>query len=374
MNIVYVYADTRTEWCCSEYRMAIFARAINGLNRGRDNHAELLNLEEFANATQLANGVLESANVIVVQRNFFGPVLQQITRWKLKGKLLIADFDDDFSSLPPDNSAWPHWALNFAPTGNGATAISRPSFHSQFLAGIQLCHAFTTPSEYLTSKYVGLTGKAGYTLPNLIEYWRWAEAAQMPPRPNLEGTAERDYIAIGYPATLSHFQSMINSGILTALGAIFQKHPAVRIVLSGSDEMLAAVLPIDPARIVRRPWVSYQDWAAEMRQYDILIAPLAGEFDQSRGQNKALEGVAVGLPVIASKGEPYKHLADKVVLVDNSTDAWFTALDECISHFQERYTQARALRQWAATQSADVNAYRIVNKYIQIANDCKVKL
>jgi len=75
MNVVYVYADTKEEWNCSEWRCSIPVRAIR---RTKRHDAALISILDFVNPKGRTEALLEAADVIVVQRNLFGPVLQAI--------------------------------------------------------------------------------------------------------------------------------------------------------------------------------------------------------------------------------------------------------------------------------------------------------
>ena len=106
MNIVFVYADNDQEWNSSEWRCVIPAQAID---RDPDHQASLLAIADFANRTPEADQLCSQADVIVVERNLFGPVLTAIMHWKAQGKGVIANFDDAYHLLPEDNLSHDFW-------------------------------------------------------------------------------------------------------------------------------------------------------------------------------------------------------------------------------------------------------------------------
>src|SRR5690606_32544681 len=79
MKIVYVVSDSPEEWNSAEWRCAIPARAIQST---RQHQATLIRIDHFAYHTPEAMAVCAEADIIVIQRNAFGPVLQAMQYWK----------------------------------------------------------------------------------------------------------------------------------------------------------------------------------------------------------------------------------------------------------------------------------------------------
>lgn len=106
MHIVYVYANSSEEWNSAEWRCAIPARAIQ---RSRLHTAQLLDIQSFAQNTPQAQKACLEADVIVIQRDLFGPVLNPIQRWKARDKIVIADFDDAYQLMPATDKDYHFW-------------------------------------------------------------------------------------------------------------------------------------------------------------------------------------------------------------------------------------------------------------------------
>jgi hypothetical protein len=105
MNIVFVFADSLADWNSSEWRCVVPTRAIN---RSKRNSAQMLSITEFAENLPPAQAVCRRADVIVVQRQLIGQVLQAIQHWKARDKVVIADFDDAYDLIPCDHPDYPY--------------------------------------------------------------------------------------------------------------------------------------------------------------------------------------------------------------------------------------------------------------------------
>ncbi len=83
MKIVYVYADNKREWNCSEWRCAVPARAIN---RTKNHQASMLYIQDFNKNTPETVELCQDADIIIVQRNLIGPALSAIQHWKARDR------------------------------------------------------------------------------------------------------------------------------------------------------------------------------------------------------------------------------------------------------------------------------------------------
>ena len=104
-----------------------------------------------------------------------------------------------------------------------------------------------------------------------------------------------------------------------------------------------------------RPWVSEFRAMSPFSEYpdalgkaslDIGIAPLAhSEFNRCKSHLKILEYGILGIPVIASKLEPY-HQAPVTLLEKNDTRSWIDSIQSLVRKPEERHQQGRDLRNW----------------------------
>jgi glycosyltransferase involved in cell wall biosynthesis len=354
VNIVFVYADSQAEWNCSEWRCAIPARA---LNRTPTHRADLLSMSDFARKTPRASEICTPADVIVIQRNLFGPVLAAIQHWKARDKTIIADFDDAYHLMPPQVKNHEFWmqGLNRQVGQNGNIVVNQidPPPITQFRWGLKLVHAATVPSQLLGDDWKDLTDI--YLVPNFIDVEKYLPA---PPASNHSG------IHIGWGGSVSHLQSFTGSGVMKALQRVCEARPAVRVVINGGDQRIFDHLPLPDNQKILRPWVPYAHWPSELSQFDIGIAPLDGEYDQRRSWIKVLEYMLLRIPWIASEGAAYHDLRNYGWLVENKASAWERMLLEMIDHLQHYREEAQKEPYlFAMSQSMDGNVEKLISIY-----------
>ena len=356
MHIVYVYSDSLEEWNCSEWRCAIPARAIN---RTRAHHAELISLTDFARMREPAQIACSAADVIVVQRNLFGPVLPAIQHWKARDKVIIADFDDAYDMIPPTHKNHAFWLQGLLPPdpGNGSKQPRKidPPPIEQFKWGLRLVHAATVPSLRLAddwNQYADI-----HHVPNFIELPRYQDIQCEP----------HEGIIIGWGGSLSHLQSFTESAILTALRRVCKARPLVRVMINGGDQRIFQRLGIPASQCLLRPWVPFDRWPQELAHYDIGVAPLYGPYDDRRSWIKVLEYSVMKIPWVATESPAYHEFRPHGWLVKNTSKAWERVLIDIIDHHEEyRAEAAREPYLFGISQGIDGNIDKILNTYADI--------
>ncbi len=421
MHILYVYADNPQEWNCSEWRCAVPARAIN---RSGLHSAGMLSLADFASQTPAAQAACMPAEVIVVQRNLIGDVLIAMQHWKARGKTIVVDFDDAYDRMEPSNPAYPYWVQGQKVLADGKTRVRiDPPPLTQFKWGLRLAHGATTPSLRLAGDWQSYTSL--YYLPNYIDLARYqnvtapASAALQttPPRPSpsqraameretpptsddlgrrspsqraameretpptsddlgrrsssqraaLERETPPRPIVIGWGGSLSHLESFHDSGVMSALQQVCQVRHNVKVMISGNDRRIFQSLPLPSQQKILHPWMPYDQWSSVLAQFDIGIAPLAGPYDERRSWIKVLEYMVMKIPWIASDGPAYYDLGSYGRLVENTTQAWRTALLEVVDHLEsEKMRAAGQPYLFGLAQSVDENVNHIVDTYAAI--------
>jgi glycosyltransferase involved in cell wall biosynthesis len=115
---------------------------------------------------------------------------------------------------------------------------------------------------------------------------------------------------------------------------ILEDHPEVELVMMGYDggwkQRLAGSSSASDHALASR--IDYYPWHADLASYpravaslriDVAIAPLADvPFNRHRSNLKFLEFGALGIPIVASKVEPYAEIEDGVTgfLAKDATD------------------------------------------------------
>ncbi len=356
MRIVYVYADNSHEWNCSEWRCAVPARAIN---RTSQHTAMLISMADFAKNSPEAQEVCSLADVIVVERNLVGPVLASIQHWKARDKVVIADFDDAYDLMPSSNPSYLYWfkGINGRMGPNGERSFTKisPTPLTQFKWGLRLVHGATVPSKRLVSDWQAYTQV--FYLPNYIDLEKYQNVT---PEPH-EG------IIIGWGGSLSHFQSFVGSGVLTALQRVCKARPQVKVLIAGNDLRIFDRLLIPDSQKIYHPWVPYEEWASVLAKFDIGIAPLHGPYDERRSWIKVLEYLVMKIPWVASDGAPYQEFRPYGWLVKNDPYAWERVLLDLIDHLPEyKKEAAKEGYLFGISQSIDGNVEKIISTYSKI--------
>ena len=355
MNIVYVYADSKEEWNSAEWRCAVPARAINRTAR---HSATLLDIETFAKNTHAARNIINKSDLIVIQRNLFGPVLKAIQFWKARDKAVIADFDDAYTLMPPSARNYEFWVLGQqvcrGPNQQQTVMKLDPTPLTQFKLGLRLVHAATVPSTTLAndwSEYAPI-----HFLPNYIEVERYLQALPQ----------AHEGIIIGWGGGLSHLQSFGESGILGALRNICECRPQVKVMVCG-DKRVFDLLNVPREQKMFQSWVDASEWPRHLAKFDIGLAPLFGPYDQRRSWIKVLEYLIMKIPWVASEGPAYHALRNYGWLVPNSSSSWERILFDIVDHLDDYKQEAgRDPFLFGLSQCVDDNVEKILMTYNQV--------
>jgi len=362
MKIVYVYADNQREWNCSEWRCAVPARAIN---RTKGHQAVMLWIEDFMRTSPAAVEACHDADVIVVQRNLFGPTLAAIQHWKARDRVVIADFDDAYDLMPPSVGSHDFWKLGIASeNGTRLENVKRidPPPVTQFRWGLRLVHAASVPSKRLADDWSAYTSM--YYVPNYIDLENYTSVEPTP----------HEGIHIGWGGSLSHFDSFNHDAILTALKQVCRSRPQVKILINGSNQEIFNLLPVPARQKILRPWVPYAQWPSELANYDIGLAPLNGAYDDRRSWIKVLEYMVMKIPWIASEGPAYHELRPYGWLVENNARTWERVLLDSIDHLEDYRKEAgREAYLYGISQSIDGNIDKVLAAYAEIIKNATGK-
>jgi radical SAM protein with 4Fe4S-binding SPASM domain len=355
MKIVFVYADNKQEWNSSEWRCVIPAQAID---RSPEHQADLLAVASFANRTPEAEQLCSQADLIVVERNLFGPVLTAIMHWKAQGKGVIATFDDAYHLLPKDNLSHDFWLKGIArkkQDGKVVQEIIDPPPITQFKWGLRMVDGAVVASKKLVEDWEEFTDVRH--LPMYLDLERYRDLPEKEP--------EDDTVVIGWSGSLSHLHSF-SSGILEALERVARARPQVRLKI-GNDRRIYDRLNVPDHQKELTPWVPYEEWPQVLSSYDIGLAPMEGEFDARRSWVKVLEYMAVKVPWIASRSPAYQDLASYGVLVENTAEEWEAGLLKIIDNIDGYQIKAAGEPyQFALSQNADRNVDLMVQKFSEI--------
>jgi hypothetical protein len=358
VNIVYVYADTSDERISAEWRCSIPARAFQ---RSGLHTAQLLDIDSFAQDTPEAHHICQNADVMIVQRDLFGPVLNAIQRWKSRDKLVIADFDDALQLMPDTASDYEFWNSGKRSDRKSEGGDIAPPPLTQFKWGLRLVHAVTVPSEQLATDWSEFAQV--YKLPNYMEIEHYLES---PPRTH-EG------IIIGWSGDPTHPLNYTDSGVVTALQNVCKARPNVRVMICG-DERVYQLLSVPPQQKIFQPLVPYKEWPQQLAYFDVGISPLTTPYDQRQSWIKVMEFMAMKIPWIATDGPAYHSLGSYGWLVQNKANAWERILLDMVDNLAGHKAEAASEPFiFSLSQSIDQNIDKILALFQMIRSKNFVK-
>jgi len=389
LHLVYLYADSPTEWNCSQWRALTPADAINSEREaGRTYHtAQLFQLPTALdwNHTEVQKKI-GKADIIVFQRNVIVPeVWAAMDYWRALHKLVVVDLDDHYPDLPPSNPAHQYWivnVMNLKP--DPITALTEALKHSD---------AVTSPSKVILEDWSHVV--SGYWTPNWAMR-KWYEGLEQKPlnAPDVEFSYqgnEKNYqfltkhradsegwITLGWGGSISHVDSWLYSNIVPALDRLFEKWPNVRLKFCGSETRLDdLMLKRWGERVIRQQGVKPEHWPLVVSTFDIGLAPLdtrpldppwrdgapLASYDERRSYLKGVEYLCAGVPWIGSKSRTYDELSHLGTLVRNDAEDWFYTLNNKVEHLAAEKHIAWERRRWALKKlTFEPN----VNKYVSI--------
>lgn len=351
MKIVYVYADKPGEWNSSEWRCAIPARAINQTGRHK---AELLAIADFSANNGTAQSACADADLIIVQRKLYGPVLAAIQHWKARDKAVVADFDNAYQLIPPNHPHYPFWAQGLDERPDGSVISLNPPPLKEFQWGLRLVHAVTVPSKRLADDWQAYANVQ--YLPNFIELRNY-EFVMPEVHPG---------IVIGWGGSESHSDSFNGSGALAALQHVCKLRPEVKIKICGARSVYDQ-LDVPQEQKIFHPWVNYADWPQVLSTFDIGVAPLFGEYDHRRSWIKALEYMVMKIPWVASESPAYNDLRGYGWMVKNTPGAWERVLLDMVDNLSAYKKEAAGEAYvFSIGQNIDENIDAVLATYASI--------
>lgn len=308
------------------------------------------------------------ADVVIVQRNLLGKeVWDACDYWRGVGKLVVADLDDDYPHLPPQNPAYNFWILDKAELKKrtGYTPIEA------LTEGFRHVDALVSPNELILQDWSHVV--RGYWLPNYAQ-WKWYKSIKQKPLPGPD-----EPIVIGWGGSVSHYDGWFFSGLREAIPVITERYPRVKWKICGGDKRVKELVnELSNGRMIDQEGVPPEEWPKQVASFDIGLAPLCGpgspqseSYDQHRSWLKAVEYALTGVPWIASAGIVYEKLDQQGgFLVENTPDGWTDGIGAMVEKLSQFKRSSKKLMRWARdnlTMEHQVDAY--VNVFNQAMGD-----
>jgi hypothetical protein len=284
-------------------------------------------INDFVQNSQETQKICNEADIIVVERNYFGDTLTVMQYWKVRNKPLVAIFDDAYDIMHPQNVSynfWTHGELRFKDKeGNEGTSYMRPKPIEQFKWGLQMVKGVQVPSVNLAKDWSKYNNT--YFVHNFLDMDKYLDVEPLYPHP-------KDEIWIGWCGSMSHFASFNDSGVVQGLRKIARKYPQVKVLISG-DRRVFDLLDVKEDRKQFQTFVPREQWASLLKTLDIGLCPLAGEYDKRRSWIKAMEYLAVKVPFIATNYITYDEFHDYGLMTENGYKGWELSLEKMIDEY-----------------------------------------
>ena len=398
MELVYVYADNENEMNCSKHNCIMPAQAVN---RTGNHRAKILHANNFIQNSQQIQQFCSTADIFIIERNFFGDMLTVMQFWKTRGKSMMAIFDDAYNLILPDNPAHKFWIDNViknpkhnitkkvfdllqgsvaddalwnniekeergkisnqmleilqpkVPMAEEEIKMPVPSLQ-QFEWGLRMVKGIQVPSKGLAKDWSYLNDT--YHINNCIDEKKYENIKPLYPKNENE-------IVIGWHGSMSHVASFEQSSVMEALKNVANKRDNVVIYLGGDKRNYESLdLPENKKKF--HNYVPEEMWPQLLKTIDIALAPLATEYDKRRSWVKVLEYMALEIPWIATNFPPYQDLGEYGILVENSVEKWEQALEYMIDNLEFYKTDiAKKGLEFALTQTYDNNIEKTIEIY-----------
>lgn len=344
INIIFVYADSKREWNCSQWRSLTPSDAIN---RSEKHNAKLIHVTGFEDyLNPVIQEIVAPADIIIFQRNLIrDTVFDAMHYWQGMTKPVLIDLDDAYHILPWSNPAHKFWMEN---------EEIQPLEMLEY--GISISDGLIAPNRILLNDWSHVA--QGYYLQNFAEKKWWDD---LPSREESRKELDlEDKIVIGWGGSVSHYDSWHGSGLIKAAKSICDRHNNVVFMICGNDRRMYDHLDVPSSQKYLQEGVAPNVWPHIVKRFDIGVAPLFGPYDQRRSWIKGLEYMLASVPWIATTGEPYRDIAEYGTLVDNGSSNWEDAIENMISNIpdeHERMSQVAILStQWYADNQIDTFA------------------
>jgi glycosyltransferase involved in cell wall biosynthesis len=330
---------------------------VIGINKTQNHSAQSIHISEFVANTENSQKLCTAADIIVIERNYFGDTLTIIQYWKVRGKTIIGIFDDAYQMMHPKNVSYGFWNRGEVKLvnekGGEQVVYMKPIPLEQFKWGLRLFKALQMPSYHLADDWKEYCPT--YYIHNHLDIEKYQNVTPLLPH---------DGLVIGWCGSMSHYDSFATSGVLTALKKIGKSYPKIKF-LFGGDKRIFDLVEVDNK--VHHPYVPAEQWSSLLKTIDIGIAPLHGEYDKRRSWIKALEHLALKTPCIASDLPTYNELHDYIKITPNGSKWWETAIVDMIENYSIYKEKADTIGyDFAVSQSIDNNIEETIALYQKI--------
>lgn len=253
-----------------------------------------------------------------------------IEKAKSLSKTVIFDTDDLI--FEPELTKWHRGVARLSPDDQ----VQHQKGVESYLETLLACDATMTATPLL-AEFALKSGRPAFVHRNALGKDMLACAEQLRSAPRSEGR-----IVIGYGSgTPTHDVDF--EAAAPALARILERYPEVELWIAGPLEHQ------DLGERVRRfPLTDWRGWFELMAQMDIVLAPLeeGNVFCRAKSEIKFIEAGALGLPVVASRIDPFEQVIAEGEdgLLASTPEEWEEALSRLIERPDLRQEIGEAAR------------------------------
>ncbi len=273
----------------------------------------------------------QDADVMVLQRVTYGPLVEAISIWRAAGIAVVVDMDDDLSCIPASN-----------PAGRALAQLGGEHSWDTAERACAAASLVTVSTPALTERY-GAHGRA-IVLPNCVP----GVFMQIP---------RKDSEVFGYGGALAiHREDLPMVG--PEVARLMREGHKFCVVGPKNEVKKALGLPWEPLSTGK---VDIRDWASSLADnLGVGMAPLANnKFNRAKSWLKLLEMSSLGIPAVVSDRIEYARLNAEGcgVLADGSGD-WYRKLKKLITDERWRQELSESSRHAASKWTVEGNAWR----------------
>jgi glycosyltransferase involved in cell wall biosynthesis len=300
--------------------------------RGDDvRQLDLANVREW-------HGLLDWCELLHVHRVCDDGAVELVRAAKAAGATVVWDDDDD-TARPPKG-------MSGKGVASGRKGAARLAARAKLFEVVDLV---TAPSRFLAETF----RREGARRVGVIENYVIDEV--------LRDRLPRQGITIGWVAGVEHGFDLQHLPIASALEALLDAHPDLRVTTIGLR------LGLGSDRYAHLPPIPLQDLLRQVSAFDVGIAPLSPAVPMShwRSNIKVKEYAAVGVPWLASPIGPYEGLGEKQGGRLVPDDRWREELDALIRDERARRKLAKRALRWGRDQLLSRNVSRFRHAFAE---------
>lgn len=299
------------------YRVILPSRYLDGYTvhvMGR----ELIDTKE--SAAQLWDRIFKKYDLVITKHVDDPPTISNmIAASRYHGTPLVLDMDDGLLLVREDNPAYEVYRKD-------SPEQKRYSIQASF----GLVDGIITTNDFLAD-HMRQFNKNVHVFPNYndVNDWQFQSIER-----------RHDKVTVGYAGSITHDADL--KLVLPVMNKLLKKYPNLVFEVLGAmpreklKEFMSNFHGIGDEQVVVRfgtpSWKGYPNLMSDM-PWDVGIAPLVDDdFNKCKSHIKWMEYAMYNIPTVASRVGPYaEYIApDTGVLVENTEEAWTSALEQMI--------------------------------------------